>query len=142
MAISETSVATPIPTPEICQAMRAKTIIATLYGHTQQQLLETVENVINRNAHATEDGTEMGNNPVDPFSDPTVERDQRFMERIENIKMLDVWRRRTGQPVSTTAVSRCSRLCTPCVCGLHGTVRRWRGIPRIILISHYFPLTI
>ncbi len=30
----------------------------------------------------------MGNNPVDPFSDPTVERDQRFMERIENIKTL------------------------------------------------------
>ena len=42
----------------------------------------------------------MGNDPVDPFSDPTVERDQRFMERIENIKMLDVWRRRTGQPVA------------------------------------------
>ncbi|CSP78495.1 Uncharacterised protein [Shigella sonnei] len=32
MAISETSVATPIPTPEICQAMRAKTIIATGAG--------------------------------------------------------------------------------------------------------------
>jgi len=50
----------------------------------------------------------MGNNPVDPFSDPTVERDQRFMERIENIKMLDVWRRRTGQsapPPSVGAVA-------------------------------------
>ncbi|SRN41571.1 Uncharacterised protein [Shigella flexneri] len=102
-------------------------------------MLETVEDIINRNAHALEDGTEMGNNPVDPFSDPTVERDQRFMERIENIKMLDVWRRRTGQPVSTTAVSRCSRRCPPGVCGLRGTVRRWRGIPRIILISHYLP---
>lgn len=111
MAISETSVATPIPTPEICRD-ESENDNRHRRGHTQQQLLETVEDIINRNAHALEDGTEMGNDPVDPFSDPTVERDQSFMERIENIKMLDVWRRRTGQPVSTTAVSRCSSRCT------------------------------
>lgn len=54
----------------------------------------------------------MGNDPVDPFSYPTVEWDQRLMKRIENIKMLDIWCRRTGQPVSAAAVSRCRSRCT------------------------------
>lgn len=79
----------------------------------------------------------MGNDLVDFFSDLIVERDQRFMERIENIKMFDVWRRRIGQLVSIIVVSRCSRRCILGVCGLRGIVRRWRGILRIILISYY-----
>ncbi|KIO38414.1 hypothetical protein SU67_25015, partial [Escherichia coli O139:H28 str. E24377A] len=38
-------------------------------GHTQQQLLETVEDISTGTTHALEDGTEMGNNQDDPSSD-------------------------------------------------------------------------
>ena len=54
--------------------------------------MKTVENVIHRDTNALEDRTEMGNDPVDPLCDPAVQWDQRFMERIENIKMLLLFR--------------------------------------------------
>ncbi len=83
----------------------------------------------------------MGNDPVDPFSDPTVERDQSFWNGSRILKcstfgagVLVSHQHHRRQSVQQPVYPRRLRI--------GSTVRRWRGIPRIILISHYLPLTI
>ncbi|CAH0320618.1 hypothetical protein SRABI106_04349 [Rahnella aquatilis] len=61
-------------------------------------MLETAQDEIDRNTDPLKYRAEVTDQPVDPLSHPAVERDQRAVKRIENIKMLMLFRRDT-QPV-------------------------------------------
>ena len=84
---------------EQAQAERASTAAQRVQQQrarqqAQQQLLEGAEDVVDRHADPLEQRAEVQHDPVDGVGHPAVERDQRFMERIQDVEMFRLRRRR------------------------------------------------